>query len=170
MRSVSISPDGNMVVWTKNKPVKKEDKFVSDIYLTRLDIQEKGSFKTVQLTFGDENDHSPVFSKDGASIYFLSSREKGKKLWRLSIYGGEAKEIKEFKNGISGLQWMNDDTFIFRSTEGKTLNEQQLKEKKDNVIVVEDTLHWKPTRIYSYNLKTKKNGESYSEQKTCRNL
>ncbi|WP_456462583.1 prolyl oligopeptidase family serine peptidase, partial [Lutibacter sp.] len=155
MRSVSISPKGNMVVWTKKKAVKKKDKFVSDIYLTLLDIQEKGTFKTVQLTFSEENDFNPIFSKNGEYIYFLSSRNEGKKLWRMSIYGGEAKEVKEFKNGISNLQWQNENTLLFQSNEGPTLYEKKLKDIKDNVTVVEDSLHWKPSRVYAYNLKEK---------------
>jgi len=155
MKSVSVSPKGNMIVWTKKKAVKKKDKFVSDIYLTLLDIQEKETFKTVQLTFSDENDFNPIFSKNGEYIYFLSSRYKGKKLWRMSIYGGEAKEVKEFKNGISNLQWQNENTLLFQSNEGKTLYEKELEEIKDNVTVVEDSLHWKPTRVYAYNLKEK---------------
>ena len=61
MRSVSISPKGNMVVWTKRKGVKKKDRFVSDIYLTRLDNKKDGIFRTIQLTNGDENDYSPIF-------------------------------------------------------------------------------------------------------------
>ncbi|UMB60928.1 prolyl oligopeptidase family serine peptidase [Lutibacter sp. A80] len=155
MRSVSISPDETMVVWTKNKAVKEKDKFVSDIYLTRLDLPEKNSFKTIQLTNANENDYSPIFSKDGEFIYFLSSREKGKKLWKLSIYGGEPKEVKEFKNGISSIAWLNKNTLLYKSNEGQTLYESQLKEKKDDVIVVEDSLHWKPSRVYAYNLKDK---------------
>ena len=155
MRSVSISPDGNLVLWTKRKPVKKTDKFVSDIYLTRLTISDKDGFKTVQLTNLNENDYSPMFSKDGEFIYFLSSREKGKKLWRMSIYGGEAKAIHEFKNGISNLQWQNEHHLLFTSNEGQTLHEKKLKDAKDNVVVVEDSLHWKPKRVYSFNLKEK---------------
>jgi len=155
MRSVSISPDGNMMLWTKRKADKKKDKFVSDIYLTRLDLPEKDTFKTIQLTHSSENDSSPIFSKDGESIYFLSSREKGKKLWKLSIYGGEAKAVKEFKNGISNLQWQNENTLLFQSNEGQTLYEKEAKDLKDDVIVVEDSLHWKPSRVYAFDLKTK---------------
>ena len=155
MRSVSISPDGSMVVWTKSKGVKEKDKFVSDMYLTRLDLPEKDTFKTIQLTNSDENDYSPLFSKDGEFIYFLSSREKGKKLWKLSIYGGEATKVKEFKNGISSISWQNENTLLYQSNEGSTLYEQELKELKDNVQVIEDSLHWKPSRIYAYDLKNK---------------
>ena len=155
MRSVSISPNGEMVVWTKRKAVKEKDKFVNNIYLTRIDITDKDGFKTIQLTNQKESDNSPFFSKDGEHIYFLSSREKGKKLWKMSIYGGEPSEVKEFKNGISNIQWKDKNTFLFTSNEGQTLYEKQLKDKKDNVIVVEDSLHWKPNRVYAFDLKEK---------------
>lgn len=154
MRSVSISPDGKMVLWTKRKAVKVSDKFVSDIYLTRLDLPENDTFKTIQLTNSKENDYSPIFSKDGETIYFLSSREKGKKLWKMSIYGGEATEVKEFKNGISSLSWQNENTLLFQSNEGQNLYEKLAKDKKDNVIVVEDTLHWKASRVYAFDIKS----------------
>jgi len=155
VRSVSISPDNSMVVWTKRKGVKEKDRFVSDIYLTRLNLKEDGNYKTVQLTNGKDNDYSPIFSKDGEYIYFLSSRDKGKKLWKLSIYGGEAKAVKEFKNGISNLQWKDQQTLLFQSNDGKTLYEATNEEKKDNVIVVEDSLHWKPNHVYAFNTKNK---------------
>lgn len=156
MSSVSFSPDNSMIVWTKRKGVKKKDRFVSNIYLTRLDIKDDDTYKTIPLTNGDENDYSPLFSKNGEYIYFLSSRDKGKKLWKLSIYGGEAIEVNEFKNGISGIAWKDENTLIFRSNDGKSLYEQEAEKLKDNVIVVEDTLHWKPNHVYSYALKDKR--------------
>lgn len=155
MSSVSFSPDNTMVVWTKRKNVKKKDRFVSDIYLTRLDLKEGDVFKTIPLTNGDDNDYSPLFSKDGEFIYFLSSRDKGKKLWKLSIYGGEAIEVNEFKNGISGIAWKDNSTLIFSSNDGKSLYEQKAEKLKDNVVVVEDSLHWKPNHVYSYSIKNK---------------
>ena len=155
MSAVSISPDNSMVVWTKDKGVKENDKFVSNIFLTRLNIKDKDEFKTIQLTNSDEDDSSPIFSKDGESIYFLSSRDKGKKLWKLSIYGGEAQEVNEFKNGISNISWKDDNTLLFRSNDGNTFYEREAEDLKDNVIVVEDSLHWKPDHVYSYNLKDK---------------
>ena len=153
--SVSFSPNNNMVVWIKSKPVKDKDRFVSNIYLTRLDLKKDDAFKTIQLTHGDESDSSPIFSKDGEHIYFLSSRDKGNKLWSLSIYGGEAKEVKAFKNGISRLSWQNENTLLFQSHDGKTLYEQELEKKKDNVIVVEDSMHWRPNHVYAFNIKDK---------------
>jgi Tol biopolymer transport system component len=149
MRSVSISPDNSMVIWTKRKGVKEKDLFVSDIYLTRLDIIEDDTYKTIQLTNGKDNDYNPIFSKDGEYIYFLSSRDK------INIFGGEAEEVKEFKNGISNLQWKDDNTLLFQSNDGKTLYEQNAEAKKDNVIVVEDSLNWKPNHVYAFDTKAK---------------
>jgi dipeptidyl aminopeptidase/acylaminoacyl peptidase len=155
LRSVTFSNNAKMVVWRQRKAVKKKDKFISNLFLTRLDVKKDGDFLSIPLTQGDESNYNPLFAKDDESIYFLSSRDKGKKLWQISLYGGEAKAVATFKNGISNVQWQDKTTLLFTSNEGKTLRESELKKKKDNVIVVEDEAHWKPTRVYAYNLKTK---------------
>lgn len=153
---LEFSPDGNSLVWVKRRADKEEDKFINDLYLTRLDVTEEDKFKTVQLTRGKESDNSPLFSKDGETIYFLSSRDEGKKLWAMSIYGGEPYEVHTFESGISNIQWLDDKKLAFESDEGKTLYEQKLEEAKDNTVVVEDTAHFKASRIYSFNLESKK--------------
>ncbi len=150
MQSVSIAPNNKMVLWSKQKPVKDKDKFVNDLYLTRLDQKKDGKFRTIQLTNSQENDFGAIFSRDNEKVYFLSSRDKGKKLWSLNLLGGEATEVHEFKNGISNLNWLNDTTLIYTSNEGKTLVEQELEDKKDDVVVVEDTINWKANRVYSF--------------------
>ena len=156
MSSVSFSPDGQMLLWSKRRAVKEKDRFVSDLYLTRLNVKKENSFLTTRLTRTDDNDYSARFSRDGDNVYFLSSREKGNKLWRLSIYGGEAEKVHEFKNGISSPDWLNDSTLVFRSYDGKDLIKQELEKKKDNVVVVEDTVGWKRNRLYSFGVKGKK--------------
>ncbi|MDX1671537.1 MAG: prolyl oligopeptidase family serine peptidase [Balneolaceae bacterium] len=153
--SLEFSPDGKAIVWVKRRPDKEKDRFINDLYLTRLDVKSGGTFKTIQLTRGDESDYSPLFSKDGETIYFLSSREKGDKLWAMSIYGGEPYQVHTFDSGISGIRWLDEQTLAFESNEGKTLYEQQLEEEEDNTVVVEDTAHYKPSRIYAFDLKNK---------------
>ena len=66
--------------------------------MTRFDLQKDGLPRTIQMTNNDESDHSPIFSRDGEYVYFLSSREKGNKLWKMSVFGGEASDVGEFKN------------------------------------------------------------------------
>ena len=108
LRNAVFSPSEDMVVWSKRIPLKEKDKFVSKLFLTRLDGKKDGKFKTLQLTRGEENDYNPLFSKKGEKIYFLSSREKSKVLWSLDLHGGEAEEVHKFENGISNIQWKND--------------------------------------------------------------
>jgi len=156
LSGAAISPDNNMVVWSKRRAVKEKDKFVSNLYLTRLDIEKDGKFKTIRLTNADDSDFGAFFSGDGETIYFRSSRDKVNKLWSLSIYGGEPQKVHEFKNGISNTQWQNDSTLLFTSNDGKSLYEQKLKEKKDNVVVVEDEEHWTISKIYAFDVKKKK--------------
>lgn len=153
IQSPVFSEDGNMVVWTKSEGNTEKDKFVQNLYLTRLNLLKDNLPLTVALTKNEDNDSNPVFSENGETIYFLSSRDEGKKLWSISIYGGEAQEVHEFKNGISNLKRLDKNNLIFVSKEGKSLYEQETE--KDNTIVIEDEEHWKVDRVYSFNISEK---------------
>ncbi len=153
--SPTFSPDNQKIVWQKREGNKEKDRFITHLYLTRLDLPKGDSFRTFKLTQGEESNYGAVFSPDSESIYFLSSRDKGKKLWQLSLYGGEAQEIKEFENGISDLQWINEHTLGFVSNDGETLAMQEAEENKDNTVVVEDSINWKTNRVYAFDTKTK---------------
>ena len=156
MSEVEFSPDGNLLLWSKLRATedKKKDVFVNDLYLTRLETTKDGQFLTVRLTNGDENDHSALFDRNGEYVYFLSSRDEGNKLWKISLYGGEAQEVHEFENGIGSIEWMNDTTVLFVSHEGKTLETRKREEAKDDVVVIEDTSSWQIDRLYAFDLKS----------------
>ncbi len=155
IRNLTFSPDHQLMAWTKQRIVKKKDKFVSDLYLTRLDTEADGQYKTVQLTQADENDCAPLFSRDSETIYFLSSRADGKKLWSLSTYGGAPQEVHKFDTTITDINWLNDSTLLYLSGEGKSLYDRENEENNDNTVVVEDTVHWDIPRLYSFSLGTK---------------
>ncbi|RMG75162.1 MAG: peptidase S9 [Bacteroidetes bacterium] len=155
LSGVYISRDGQKVVWQKRRPAPEKDRFVSDLYLTRLDQEQNGRPLVVQLTRGNDNDYSPLFSATSDTVYFLSSRNKGKQLWAISLYGGAPFAVDSFPNGLSNLQWQNDSTLLLLAQEGKTEYERTLKRKKDDVEVIEDTAHFKPVRLFAYNLKQK---------------
>lgn len=169
IQSVNFSPDETLLVFAKNKGVKEKDKFVSNIYLTRLNVKKDGQFLTLPLTQGDDSDYNPIFSRDGESVYFLSSRDKGNALWQISLYGGEAKEVAKFEDGIADLQWQDDNTLLFSSNEGKSLVETNLEKDKDNVMIIEDESHWKPERVYAYNIKTKETNRVTDNKKPLSN-
>ncbi len=165
-----FSKDATKVLWTKRIGLKKEDKFVSKLFLTHLDIIKNGQALTVQLTHGTDSENSAIFSKDGESIYFLSSRDKGKKLWKLNLFGGEPEEVFEFKNGISSIDWIDEHNLAYISNDGKTLYELNNEEKKDNTKIIEDEEHWKPTRVYAFDLKTKKIKRLTNKQESVTNF
>jgi dipeptidyl aminopeptidase/acylaminoacyl peptidase len=152
-----FSDDNNLVAWVKRRPAPNKDSFASDIYLSRLNSKDKeGNFKTVQLTRGDESESNPVFSADGETIYFLSSKAKGKNLWALSLLGGEAYVVDSFDVSISQLKRLDATTLIFKAEEGKTLYESEIEKKKDNVQVIEDSVHVKPSRLFTFDIEKKK--------------
>lgn len=151
--SASFSPDGKAIVWTQRRGLKEKDRFINDIYLTRLDLVENGMPRTFRLTNSDDNDYSPLFSRNSEDIYFLSSREKGKKLWKMSIFGGEPLKVAEFKNGISRISWKDENTILYTAHDGKTLYDKE--NEKDNSVVVDDSVHWKRTKVFAYDLKKK---------------
>lgn len=150
-----LSPDGKTVVWAKRTANKEKDAFVTKLFLTRLDQKEKGKYLTLQLTRGDEADRSPLFSRDGKLIYFLSARDKGKKLWAIAPAGGEAYEVKTFENTPANPAWLNDSTLLLLAEEGKSLYEKEAEDRKDDVQVIEDTAHFKPRRLFALDLKSK---------------
>ncbi|MDA8595728.1 S9 family peptidase [Flavobacteriaceae bacterium] len=149
MSSVQISSDNSKVLWTKKEDLKKKDKFIYKLYLTYLN-----EHKTIQLTFGESSESNPQFSQDGMSIYFQSSRDDKTKLYKMSLLGGEAQEVATFENGLSSAKVIKSKVY-FLASEGKTLRDIELKEKKDNVIVVEDSTHWKSRRLFRYNMDNK---------------
>lgn len=150
-----LSPDGKTAVWAKRTANKEKDAFVSKLFLTRLDQKEDGKPITIQLTRGDDSDRNPLFSRDGKLIYFLSARDKGKKIWAINPAGGEAYEVKSLEVNPSSPQWLNDSTLVFVAEEGKTLYEREAEDRKDDVQVIEDTAHFKPSRLFTLNVKTK---------------
>jgi dipeptidyl aminopeptidase/acylaminoacyl peptidase len=148
--NVQFSPDGKTLVWTQSRGSEKKDRNVSDLWLRRL-----AQDKAVRLTRSDDSDNSPFFSQDGKLLYFLSSRQGGKSLWAFDLAGGAPYVVDSFPNGFSSPRWLDTQTLIYIGGEGKTLYEQELKKKKDNVVVVEDSVHMAPKRLFSYDLKTK---------------
>lgn len=79
----SLSPDGKWIVCEGSSRSVINDKVNVDIFVVRTD----GSNLT-QLTYNPSQDQSPVWAKDGRSIYFLSGRanKDGKyNIWRMNF-------------------------------------------------------------------------------------
>ncbi len=157
----TFSPDGTKIAWVKSRNSTEKDRNVTDLYLTRLDRKSGDSktsddspdtspYLTIQLTRSEESDRNPFFSRDGQLLYFLSSREEGNKLWAMNLNGGEPYEVHEFDEGIQNIRQLEDGTLLFLTQEGDLLIEAQRKEEKDNTQVIEDTVTFKPSRLFSF--------------------
>jgi len=149
-----FSPDGSMVAWVKSRNSSEKDRNVTDLYLTRLDnpgsSDSDDRYLTIRLTRSEESDRNPFFSRDGELLYFLSSRDEGKKLWALNLHGGEPYEVHEFDEGIASVRQLADGTITFLSEEGDLLIEVERQAEKDNTQVIEETITFKPRRLFSF--------------------
>lgn len=104
-----ISPDGLWVAYTVGEVNAKEDRHVSDLWMSSWD-----GTSTVRLTSTPkESESSPRWSPDGRWLAFLSSRgdeHDSDQLWLLSRRGGEASKATEIKTGIRDYVWSPDGT------------------------------------------------------------
>ena len=104
LHSSTLSNDGNSIVFG----IKKFDakgKASSDLYIQ--DLTQMGS-KPKQLTFAAGTEHSAVFSADDQSVYFLASRNGSSQVYKLSLTGGEARQVSDLPLDVEGFKLSQD--------------------------------------------------------------
>ncbi|MDQ0255686.1 dipeptidyl aminopeptidase/acylaminoacyl peptidase [Evansella vedderi] len=105
---VQISPDGSNIVYVVQHVDKKEDKFLTNIYMKDLN-----SHDTKQLTFSGK-DKGPIFSPDGKKIAFVSTRTEKNQIYILPLDGGEPWCLKTKEAVAPPLIWSpNGDKIIY---------------------------------------------------------
>ncbi len=105
-----ISPDGKLVAYTVTAIDRKQNRKISQVWMTALD----GSRKPWEFT-DTESANSPRWSPDGRALAFLSARHDPRsgalqkvQIYLLSMSGGEARRITDLKNGVSAFEWSPD--------------------------------------------------------------
>jgi dipeptidyl aminopeptidase/acylaminoacyl peptidase len=101
-----VSPDGKWVAYTVSTPDMEANRGASNIWV----VPTAGG-AAIQLTQSG-HDSSPVWSPDGKTLAFLSSRSGDSQVYLLSMEGGEAHALTKLSTGADMVKW---------SPDGKTL-------------------------------------------------
>lgn len=142
-----VSPDGQWVAYTVTTPDFEANRNAGNIWI----VPTAGG-ASLQLTQSGR-DSSPVWSPDGKTIAFLSSRSGNSQAYLLSMEGGEAQPITHLSTGADIVKWSPDGkTIAFTSgvypdCEDDACNSRRDEDKEKNKVkahVAEHLLyrHW----------------------------
>ncbi len=95
------SPDGHLVAYVLRSTDLAANRGRSDLYLIDLNRRD---LPPRQLTTDAANDSNPRWSRDGRSLYFLSTRSGSSQVWRLPLDGGEAVQVTQYPLDVNALK------------------------------------------------------------------
>lgn len=121
-----ISPDGKWVAYTVSTPDMDANRNASNIWLVPTTAGPAS-----QLTQSG-HDSSPVWSPDGKTIAFLSSRSGDSQVYLLSLEGGEAQRLTKLSTGADLVKWSPDGkTIAFTSSVYPDCKDDDCNKKRD---------------------------------------
>ncbi len=104
-----VSPDGQFIAYVLRSTDMQANKGRTDLWITDI----KGQ-KQQQLTRHLAADYSPIWSKDGQSIYFISNRSGSSQVWNLSLANKNLKQITNFALDVTSFKLSNEqDRLLF---------------------------------------------------------
>ena len=127
--SPRLSPDGKWVVYTVMTTDLDKDKHATNLWLASWD----GSVNRA-LTFGQNSQSHPRWSRDDKELAFLSSRgdeDKGEQLWVLDMSGGEARQVTDLKGDVEDFDWAPDGKRLVLAVHDVDPDEDSSKDKDD---------------------------------------
>ena len=121
-----ISPDGQWIVYTVATPDMDANRNASNIWM----VSTSGG-ASQQLTQSG-HDSSPVWSPEGKTIAFLSSRSGDSQVYLLSLEGGEAQKLTKLSTGADVVKWSPDGkTIAFTSSVFPDCKDDDCNSKRD---------------------------------------
>jgi dipeptidyl aminopeptidase/acylaminoacyl peptidase len=102
---VQVSANGQWIAFVLRKTDLEANKGRTDLWLVGTD--GKGLRR---LTADPASDYNPCWSKDGKTIYFLSSRSQSAQVWKIAVEGGEAFQVTKQPLDVGNLMISPDGT------------------------------------------------------------
>ena len=127
VNSIAMSPDETRVAYTVETISDDKKKYFSRLFVADLEIDE-----ITQYTFGEVADSSPLWSPDGTSIAFISTRDKKTAIYIIPADGGAERKVIEADGAFSSLGWTPDGkelVYMFRYNDSHDIEDE--KEKKE---------------------------------------
>jgi dipeptidyl aminopeptidase/acylaminoacyl peptidase len=149
--SASISPDGQWVLYTvgswqsspKDASKPGKEKRMSHLWL----VSTAPNPAARQITFGEDGESDPAWSRDGKWISFLAAREnsgdKGhgapkRQVWIMRADGGEAMQLTNSEESVGAYAWSPDNSEIAYTAKVPLPKEVEAAHKRgDNAQVYE---------------------------------
>jgi dipeptidyl aminopeptidase/acylaminoacyl peptidase len=154
LRGPQLSPDGKQVLFVLSETDWKKNRQISHIW--RINVDGTG---LVQMTSGENGEHSPVWSPDGKMIAFLARRGEAKQtqIYLIANSGGEAQQLSHHETSVSSIQWSPDGQYIyFLASDPKTKEEKEREKKKDDVYAFDE--NYKQRHLWRISVRTGKEG------------
>src|SRR5712691_9995507 len=121
-----VSPNGKWVAYTVTTPDMETNRGVSNIWV----VATTGG-AALQLTQSG-HDSSPVWSPDGKTLAFLSSRSGDSQVYLLSMEGGESHALTKISTGADIVKWSPDGKMIaFTSSVYPDCKDDDCNKKRD---------------------------------------
>ena len=104
LHSATLSPDGQWVAYSVATHDADADADYEQIWLLEIATRQRR-----QLTYGKHRHQAPQWSPDGKTLAFVSTRGEKPQIYLLPTDGGEARQLTQFKQGVSGgMAWSPD--------------------------------------------------------------
>jgi dipeptidyl aminopeptidase/acylaminoacyl peptidase len=107
VRDLQVSPDGKWVAYTVSTVDAAADKSDTDVWMASWDGAQQ-----LRMTSSPDAESAPRWSPDGKYLSFLSGRTGGKargsQVWVLDRTGGEAQQLTDVKGRLSSYEWSPD--------------------------------------------------------------
>jgi len=97
------SPDGTWIVFTRRTYDWDADETSTNLWLVSIDGTQMR-----RLTTAKAHDLGPVWSPDGRTIAFTSTRSGSAQIWSIEPAGGEATQRSDFPVDVDNLKWSPD--------------------------------------------------------------